>query len=36
MEVLILVSFIILLGVINITFLKIDNLIDKVTIDKGE
>ena len=36
MEVLILVSFIILLGVINITFLKIDNLIDNVTIDKGE
>ena len=36
MEVLILVSFIVLLGVINITFLKIDNLIDNVTIDKGE
>ena len=36
MDVLILVSFIIFLGIINLTFLKVDNLIDRVTIDKGE
>ena len=36
MEVLILVSFIIFLGIINLAFLKVDNLIDNVTIDKGE
>jgi len=36
MEVIILVSFIVFLGIINIVFLKIDHLIDNVTIDKGE
>ena len=36
MEVIILVSFIVFLGIINIVFLKIDHLIDKVTIDQGE
>ena len=36
MEVLILVSFIVFLGIINLLFLKVDNLIDKVTIDQGE
>ena len=36
MEVLILVSFIVFLGIINLVFLKVDHLIDKVTIDKGE
>ena len=36
MEVIILVSFLVFLGIINIVFLKIDNLIDNVTIDKGE
>ena len=36
MEVLILVSFIVFLGIINLAFLKVDNLIDKVTIDQGE
>ena len=36
MEVIILVSFIVFLCIINIVFLKIDHLIDKVTIDQGE
>ena len=36
MEVLILVSFIVFLGIIYLVFLKVDNLIDNVTIDKGE
>jgi len=36
MEVIILVSFIVFLGIINIVFLKIDHLIDRVTIDQGE
>ena len=36
MEVIILVSFIVFLGIINLLFLKVDNLIDKVTIDQGE
>ena len=36
MEVLILVSFIVFLGIINLVFLMVDNLIDNVTIDKGE
>ena len=36
MEVIILVSFIVFLGIINIVFLKVDHLIDRVTIDQGE
>ena len=36
MEVLILVSFIVFLGIINLLFLKVDNLIDNVTIDQGD
>ena len=36
MEVLIMVGFIVFLGIINLVFLKVDHLIDRVTIDQGE
>jgi len=36
MEALIMVGFIVFLGMINLVFLKVDHLIDSVTIDKGE
>ena len=36
MDVLIMVGFIVFLGIINLVFLKVDHLIDRVTIDQGE
>ena len=36
MEALIMVGFIVFLGIINLVFLKVDHLIDRVTIDQGE